>query len=136
VLYAYRRHGNSMSKSVISIRKAIEEVLQALDWSFRLLPPERRKSLSQLKMMAEQKALIAYAADEIFGNHYREGWRGFWIALQIRPTQTLFQKATAILALRVVLGERGYRRLEHIRARFSARSRERLATGVSNTRLS
>jgi hypothetical protein len=54
------------------------------------------------------------------------GWYYYREALKLRAVPTLFQKATIILALRTVLGQRGYRAFEQIQARFSKQTRERL----------
>lgn len=119
ILYAYRRHGSSMSKNPTSIRRTIEEVLAALDWSFSLLPADDQKQLRQLQKRANKKALIAFAADEIFRDCYRAGWRGFGIAMRTRPTQTLFQKMTLLLALRTILSSHRYAQLRAAMSRVT-----------------
>jgi len=128
VLYGYRRHPTSMSKSVQSIQRSIEEVLKAIDWSLASSTVEEQKgALGAVHTRAAKKALIAFAADEIFRNCYREGWRGFWIALKIRPMQTLFQRDTSILILRTLLGGGGFDTLQRVTAKL------RLSKGVPVT---
>jgi len=134
-LYGYRRHESNMSKNVRSYQRAIFELLSAIEWSFGLIPSPERESLSKLKSEAEQKILVAFVIDDIFRDHYRAGWTYFWTAFKMRPTQTLFQKTTIVIALRTLLGRGGYMFLEHIKGKFSTKSRERLATETSHIQL-
>jgi hypothetical protein len=122
--YAYREHKRSMSNSSNAIGQSIEEVLLSLDWSFNRLPSREREELTWLRRKAERKALTDFAADKIFGNNYRAGWTGYWMAVKIRPKQTLLQKNTLILALRTTLRQNGYRWLEqtHGRVRLGRRA--------------
>jgi GT2 family glycosyltransferase len=108
-LYAYRRHGASMSKSATSIELTIREVLKVIQWSFDSMPRERQREFVGLRSKAERRALIAFAADEVFGNNYREGWRGFRVAAGVKPVETVFQRATGILLLRALLGEKWFK---------------------------
>jgi glycosyltransferase involved in cell wall biosynthesis len=126
MLYGYRRHRTSMSKTISSLRRTIDEVLRVFRSSFAKLPSTERRRLRRVLWQAEQRALIAYAADEIFKGEYNEGWRGFGVPLRMRPVQTLFQKMTPILVLRTVLGKRGYQALEQLKSRFSSQTGERV----------
>ena len=112
LLYAYRCHRTSMSKTISTLHCTIEEVLQIFQETFAKLPPEDRYGSRGLLRHAEQRALVAYSADEIFNSHYREGWRGFVVAVKMRPVQTIFQKMTLILMGRTLLGKQGYIALE------------------------
>ncbi len=127
--YAYRRHGNNMSKNVTSLRIATNEVLDAIKWSFDLWPAcEDRQWLHHLQNMAECKALIAFAIDDIFNSAYLAGWNSFRVSFQLRPLQTLFQRGTLLIFLRTFLGRRGYNRLEQFKALYSPKTRHRLET--------
>lgn len=126
-LYAYRHHGANMSKSTIAVSRSIHEVLQILDWAFGMLWPAERPGLDWLYRKAIRRALTDYAMIYTFQHaNPRLGWYYFWVALKLRPAATLFQKATAILLLRSLLGRGGYRLLEQARASFSPRTRARL----------
>ena len=123
-LYAYRRHGGNMSKHPQTLRRALEEVLAALEWSFGLFPAETQRRMAGLKYQAQGRALVAFAMDDIFAGRRRSGWRCFAVALRLRPLQTAFQKASAILLLRTILGANGYRRLERLVSRREALPRQ------------
>lgn len=127
VLYAYCRHGNNMSKSAVSLRRAIEEILKAVDWSFGLLPAPERVELANLKAQVERRALVAFVVDDVFGSNYKGGWYCYWVALKFHPLKTLLQRTTLILVLRTLLGKRGFTMLEMLKARFSSHTRQRLA---------
>jgi glycosyltransferase involved in cell wall biosynthesis len=116
-LYAYRRHGKNMSKNAASFRAHLEEVLRSIEWSFTLLDEHDRGQLSWLKSKADKKALLAFAIDDIFRNHYKDGWFCFWIALNIRPFQTLFQKDTGVIFVRTVLGKKIFDSLKNMFAK-------------------
>ena len=124
MLYGYRRHMTSMSKTSVSIKRTLEEVLQVIDQSFVKCPIADREQLRSLRSHAEQKALIAYAADEVFRSCYHEGWRGFRVAVQLRPIQTICQKMTVIVAARALLGETGFNQLRRITSVGNSRRRE------------
>ncbi len=113
VLYAYRRHPSSMSKSVSALRTALEEVLFILNWSFGMLPVAEQRKLAWVRRKAERRALIAFAVDAIFSNQYRLGWRFYLVGVRLMPVQTIFQRATAIMALRLALGEKGFTALRN-----------------------
>lgn len=122
-LYAYRRHGNNMSRNTTALRCEIDEVLQTISWSFNRHPDSKQQALVQLRADAERRALVAFAVDDIFRSHYRAGWQSFWIALQLRPLQALFQKNTIIIFLRTILGNKGYHRLRGIKAQVAPKVR-------------
>ena len=125
MLYGYRRHMTSMSKTAVSIKRTLEEVLLVIDQAFARSPFADREHLGGLQCSAAQKALIAYTADEVFRSCYREGWRGFRVAVQLRPTQTIFQKMTMIVAARALLGERGFNQVKRLTA-YNLHRRERI----------
>ncbi len=119
-LYAYRRHGGNMSKHPQTLRRALAEVLAALDWSLGMFPPDRRRGLGRLRAAARRRALAAFAMDDIFAGRCRSGWHCYLVSLRLCPRETLCQKATLILLLRTLLGADGYHRLER---RLSPRAR-------------
>jgi glycosyltransferase involved in cell wall biosynthesis len=133
-LYAYRRHGSNMSKNPQSFRRHLEEALQTIDWSFGKLTIDQQKELAWLKNKAVRKTLMAFPIDDIFRNHYRNGWICFWAALKLRPTQTLFQKMTLLITLRTILGRNGYQALEILKAKLSTKTRLRLVVNASEHR--
>lgn len=129
VLYAYRIHNQNMSRSKEVVHKSITEVLNLIDWSFGLMSPEQRSSLGWLYKKAVRKALASYTILFTFQfNELRLGWYYFWIAFRMRPAETLFQNTILVLILRTILGVRGYRGFEHVKALFSSRTRRRLMT--------
>lgn len=117
-LYAYRRHGKNMSRSAAALQREIREVLNTISWSFEQHPDAKRRDLVALKAEAERRALIAFAMDDIFRDHYQAGWQSFMIALRMRPLQTLLQPSTAAMALRTVLGGRGYSSLRGLKTKL------------------
>jgi glycosyltransferase involved in cell wall biosynthesis len=130
-LYAYRHHGANMSKNTGAVSHSIHEVLQILDWSFGMLPPADRRRLDRLYARAVRRALADYAMIYTFQHgSIKLGWHYFWAALRLRPIPTLFQKATLMLALRTILGQRGYRSFEQAQAIFSSQTRARLRAEV------
>jgi glycosyltransferase involved in cell wall biosynthesis len=129
MLYAYRHHGDNMSKNKAAVSRSIHEILQILDWSFGMLSPVERRGLDWLYKKAVRRALSDYAMIYTFQHgSVQLGWYYYWEALKLRAASTLFQKATLILALRMVLGQRGYRAFEQVQARFSRQTRARLQT--------
>lgn len=127
VLYAYRHHGENMSKKSSAIARSIHEVLQILDWSFGMLWPKERGNLDWLYRKAIHKTLAEYALIYTFQHDDPKlGWYYFWEAIKLRPYQALFQKATLILGLRTILGKKGYRRLEQGLALVSKQTEARL----------
>jgi hypothetical protein len=103
-LYGYRRHDTSMSKSADAIELTIREVLSVIDQSFAKAGLLHEPQWRSLHKKATQRALIAYAADEVFRNNTREALRGFAVALKVRPMATALQRTTAVLALRAAVG--------------------------------
>jgi hypothetical protein len=129
VLYAYRIHNQNMSRSKEVVRKSITEVLDLIEWSFGMMPPEQRRSLDWLYKKAIRRALASYTILFTFQfNKLQLGWYYFWIAFRMRPAETLFQNIILILILRTILGGHGFRLLERAIAIFSSRTRRRLTT--------
>ena len=127
MLYAYRTHGSNMSKGKTVVTQSIKEVLHLVDWSYRMLPAVKQRELAWLHKKAVRKALSSYTIMFTFqDNNPRLGWYYFWVALTIRPTETLFQTTIFSLALYTLLGQRGYQLFEQVKARFHKRTRERL----------
>lgn len=120
-LYAYRRHGGNMSRNAKALRREIAEVLNTISWSFEKHPMARQKAFVQLRSQAERRALVAFAMDDVFRDHYRAGWQSYLISLQLRPLQTLLQRGTIILFLRTLLGGKNYNRLIGVNTRFVPR---------------
>ena len=114
-LYAYRRHPSSMSKDPRALRAAILELFRLIDWSFAFLPEAERQRLRGVYARARARALTTFASDAIFSGNPRLGLRFFRVGLQLSPVETLWQKSTAAMALRLLLGSRGYRLIESIR---------------------
>jgi glycosyltransferase involved in cell wall biosynthesis len=137
VLYAYRVHNSNMSRSKTVVRQSINEVLQLIEWSFGMLSPAERRNLDWLHKKAIRRALSSYSILFTFQlNRLWLGWYYFWIAMKIRPIETLFQKMILVLILRTVLGKRGYRIFEQITARFSKQTRTRLEAEILHTGVS
>lgn len=133
ILYAYRIHNQNMSRSKEVVRKSINEVLDLIDWSFGMMEPEVRDSLGWLYKKAVRRALASYTILFTFQfNNLKLGWYYFWIAFRMRPTETLFQNIILILVLRTILGVRGYRTFEMVKARISGRTRSRLRNEKSH----
>ncbi|NTV99756.1 MAG: glycosyltransferase [Oscillochloris sp.] len=133
ILYAYRIHNQNMSRSKEVVRKSINEVLDLIDWSFGMMEPEVRDSLGWLYKKAVRRALASYTILFTFQfNNLKLGWYYFWIAFRMRPTETLFQNIILILVLRTILGVRGYRTFETVKARISGRTRSRLRNEKSH----
>jgi glycosyltransferase involved in cell wall biosynthesis len=129
VLYAYRIHNQNMSRSKEVVRKSIKEVLDLIDWSFGLMTKEQRDSLDWLYKKAVRRALASYTILFTFQfNNLKLGWYYFWIAFRMRPVETLLQNTILVLLLRTVLGGRGYRWFEKVKALVSSRTRRRLTT--------
>jgi glycosyltransferase involved in cell wall biosynthesis len=117
MLYAYRRHPSSMSKSVKALRTALEEVFDILNWSFGLMAPEDQIRLRWVKRKAERRTLVAFAVDAIFSNQYRLGWHFYAVGVSLRPLQTICQKTTLIIILRVLLGANGFAKIQALSSR-------------------
>jgi glycosyltransferase involved in cell wall biosynthesis len=108
-LVAYRRHRASMSRDARKLREAIEEVLRLLDWAISLGPEQARDELASLRRRGRQRALTSFAADAVFSGRYTLGLRYLWVGVRLSPWETLVQRSTAAILLRLVLRERGYR---------------------------
>lgn len=108
MLYGYRRHPTNMSKAVNSFKIAIQEILRAIDTAFKALPAHKQIEFCSLRREAEQRALVAFAVDDIFRNWYAVGWRAWLESFKIRPLDTLFQKMTFVLIARTALGPKGF----------------------------
>lgn len=127
VLYAYRMHQTNMTKNSQAIERSTREVLQILDWSFGMLPPADRRSLNWLYKKAVRWTLVEYTTKATFEeNNLSLGWSYFWMALRIRPWSALSQNMPITLLLCTLLGIRGYKSLEHLKAQVSQRTRARL----------
>jgi glycosyltransferase involved in cell wall biosynthesis len=127
VLYAYRIHENNMSKGKDVVKRSIEEDLAIIDWSFGLMLPAERARFRALYKRAVKRTLSTYPVFFTFReNNPRMGWYFMWVGAKLRPTETLLQPTTLALALRSVLGSRGYELVERGRALFSRSTRERL----------
>ncbi|NNJ11100.1 glycosyltransferase [Chloroflexales bacterium ZM16-3] len=127
VLYAYRMHTTNMTKNSQAIERSIREVLQILDWSFGMLPPADRRSLNWLYNKAVRWTLVEYATKATFEeNNLQLGWSYFWMAFRIRPWPTLAQNMLITLLLCTLLGVRGYKSLEQLKARVNPQTRSRL----------
>lgn len=135
MLYAYRMHSSNMSKDKAVVTQSIKEVLHLIDWSFAMFSPEERRQFNWLYKKAVRRALSSYTIMFTFqDNNPRFGWYCFWVALTIHPLQTLFQKTILSLTLYTILGPKGYDLLEHFKALFHKRSRERLADAKRHTK--
>lgn len=121
-LYAYRHHGDNMSANKTVVTRSIKEVLQILDRTFSMFPPEERRKLQWLYNKAIRKALATYPIGYVFKQHYGLAWYFFWVALKLRPVQTLRQKTLFILIFRTILGERGYQVLEQMKTLLNRRA--------------
>ncbi|MEF3273251.1 MAG: glycosyltransferase family 2 protein [Chloroflexus sp.] len=108
MLYAYRRHPSSMSKDPTALRNAILELFRIFDWTFGMIPVTERAQYQWLYRRARQRALISFAADAVFSGQLRLGWRFFQVGLEVSPWETIWQKGTAAMVLRVVLGAKLY----------------------------
>lgn len=124
MLYAYRRHPSSMSKDPTALRNAIHELFQIFDWTFGLMAPADRERLGWLYKKARQRALISFAADAAFTGNTPLAWRFYRVGLQVSPWETLLQKGSLAIALRVLLGERIYQRV-------TGRGQSRMPAGAS-----
>lgn len=116
MLYAYRRHPSSMSKEPAALRNAIYELFHLFDWAFAFIPKGERRKLDWLYKKARQRALISFAADAVFSGNTKLGWRFYKVGLQVSPLETLLQKGSLAIAIRVLLGEAGYNMLTGKRA--------------------
>ncbi len=119
-LYGYRRHPTSMSKTSTSIERTIREVLKVIEQSFEPFSAAERRELEPLHRRAVKRALIAYAADEVFRGSYREGFKGLRVAASIKPVETLVQRATAVVLLRAALGDHAFQLMRGLLGRTSS----------------
>lgn len=117
MLYGYRRHPTNMSKFVNSFKIAIDEILRAIDAAFSALPSHKQIEFGSLRREVEQRALVAFAVDDIFRDWYAVGWRAWLESFKIRPLDTLAQKMTFVLIARTALGPKGYAVLRRILTR-------------------
>jgi hypothetical protein len=88
------------------------------------MKPADRERLGWLYKKARQRALISFAADAAFTGNNQLAWRFFRVGLQVSPWETLFQKGSLAIALRVLLGERIYQRV-------TGRGQSRMPAGAS-----
>jgi hypothetical protein len=108
-----------MSKSSKAIKTTIEEVLANQSWGFNKLLCVDKSVDKKLLKKAQRKALIAFAADDIFRNSYRSGWKGFFVAFKLHPLLTLWQRDTVVLICRTLFGEGIYNWLLRQQKKFT-----------------
>jgi hypothetical protein len=120
-LYAYRRHDACMSKNATSFRKAIGELVDALEWAYEKLPVYDQKSLAKQKRYALQRLLVAFVLDDVFSNKYRSGWLYYWTSFKMHPALTVIQKATLVVLLRTLAGQKGWDYGQKLRSLFGAK---------------
>jgi hypothetical protein len=97
-----------MSKNATSFRKAIGELVDALEWAYEKLPVYDQKSLAKQKRYALQRLLVAFVLDDVFSNKYRSGWLYYWTSFKMHPALTVIQKATLVILLRTLAGQKGW----------------------------
>lgn len=125
LLYAYRQHETSMSRdSKLGLWQA--ELLRAIDSVFNGPLSTEIVNPSDMYKRVVQTMLMSNPVHDIFESRYRRGWEAYFISCKQLPAQTLFQKLTLILILRTILGERGFRDLERLYAKFNSKKRQRL----------
>lgn len=120
VLYAYRRHPSSMSKDATVLRNAIFELFHLFDWSFSFFSETDRRKLNWLYKKARRRALTTFASDAIFSGNYSLGWQFYKVGLQINAWETVVQKATIAMVLRVILGEQGFQIINGLKKRVQS----------------
>lgn len=121
-LYAYRAHSSNLSNTDGAFWRATEEMLWGIDDALKRFPDAVLPDKAKLRRRAYQRALVAVPTLDIFANRIRRGWHGYWLALQHYPVLTACQVRTVALALRTLLGAKGYDRLrDAIRGRRGGR---------------
>jgi hypothetical protein len=91
-----------------------------IDESFEPFSAAERRALEPLHQRAVKRALVAYAADEVFRGSYREGFKGLRVAAGIKPIETLLQRTTAVVLLRAALGDHGFQLIRSLLGRTSS----------------
>ena len=114
-LYAYRFHPTNMSRNMEAVHLGLHEVLAIIDQSFGMFSAPVRRELTWLYKKAVRQTMITPAIFNIFQDNYRTGWFYFWVAVKIRPIETVVQKGVVILFLRTLLGEHNYQQLKQLR---------------------
>jgi glycosyltransferase involved in cell wall biosynthesis len=113
VCHAYRIHGTNMSKKKEVVQHSMQEVLHILDWSFGMLSLQQRRELKWLYDKAVKQTLSEQSIVVLFQeNNPKLCWEYFGAAFMLRPIPAVFQKATAGLVIRTILGAQGYQQIE------------------------
>lgn len=112
-LYGYRVHGDQMSHAPGTSDVILEEVLGAID-RVCLAAAERGIGDASLKTRAVRENLFAEALDDAWSGRRRLALKRCGLAIRRRPRHALTSPALAIIAARLVLGDRGYSALHKI----------------------
>lgn len=122
-LYAYRQHAASMTNAGISPRRAISEMLAAVESGFSALPADAPRQLLLLRPTALQRVLLSMTWRERSLGHTRRSWSALLAAAYLSPGLVragAFYTALARLLLLTVLGHSQYERLSVWRSKQSS----------------
>jgi glycosyltransferase involved in cell wall biosynthesis len=134
-LYAYRQHAASMTNAGISPRRAISEMLDAVEGGFSALPPGAPRELHLLRPTAVQRVLLSMTWRERSLGHTRRSWAALLAAVYLSPGLVragAFYTALGRLLLLTAVGHTLYERLSAWRSRQSAPQRWKSTTTISS----
>jgi len=118
-LYAYRQHAASMTNAGISPRRAITEMLAAVERGFSALPRDAPEELRELHATAVRRVLLSMTWRERSLGHTRRSWAALLAAVYLSPGIVgagAFYTALVRLLLLTVLGHRRYEQLSRWRS--------------------
>jgi glycosyltransferase involved in cell wall biosynthesis len=118
-LYAYRQHAASMTNAGISPRRAISEMLAAVESGFSTLPPDARE-LHLLRPTALQRVMLSMTWRERSLGHTRRSWAALLAAMYLSPGLVRagpFYTALGRLLLLSAVGHTQYERLSAWRSK-------------------
>jgi glycosyltransferase involved in cell wall biosynthesis len=119
-LYAYRQHAASMTNAGISARRAITEMLRAVENGFSALQPGAAEQLQLLRPTAMQRVLLSMTWRERSLGHARRSWAALLAAVYLSPgllRAGALYTALGRLLLLTMLGHAQYERLSAWRSK-------------------